>query len=216
MVVSISGTTITKGSDTNLSNNAGHNGLYISALTLDNGNVFIAHSYNSNDILCGTVCSISGTTITPGETINLTATSHSGSSISAVKINKNLVFIAHAYSNDYLLYGSVCKIDGTTITKYTVTELNASAMSGRQTSSLLLDNGTVFLAHSYTSDYHLYAQIFGIDYDNNIPTNNISITDYETQIRKVTTGQFDGIAKTSGEGGDNTGHKDIVSIWTKE
>ena len=40
--------------------------------------------------------------------------------------------------------------------------------------------------------------------------------DYETQVRKVTTGQFDGIAKTSGEGGDDTGHKDIVSIWTKE
>lgn len=37
----------------------------------------------------------------------------------------------------------------------------------------------------------------------------------ETQVRKATTSDIYGVAKTSGMGGDSTGHKDIVSIYTR-
>ena len=36
----------------------------------------------------------------------------------------------------------------------------------------------------------------------------------ETQVRKATTPDIYGVAKTSGTGGDSTGHNDIVSIYT--
>ena len=36
----------------------------------------------------------------------------------------------------------------------------------------------------------------------------------ETQVRKATTSDIYGVAKTKGVGGDSTGHKDIVSIYT--
>ena len=37
---------------------------------------------------------------------------------------------------------------------------------------------------------------------------------YETQVKKATTIPFDGIAKTSGVGGDDTAHKDQIEIYT--
>ena len=36
----------------------------------------------------------------------------------------------------------------------------------------------------------------------------------ETQVRKATTSDIYGVAKTSGEGGDSTGHKDMARIYT--
>lgn len=36
----------------------------------------------------------------------------------------------------------------------------------------------------------------------------------EAQVRKTATSNIYGIAKTSGKGGDNVGHKDRVSIYT--
>ena len=39
-------------------------------------------------------------------------------------------------------------------------------------------------------------------------------TETETQVRKATTSDIYGVAKTSGVGGDETGHKDMVKIYT--
>ena len=123
------------------------------------------------------------------------------------------VFIVHSMSG-YYLYGMICVVDGTTITHGTDTQLSTIEHGGRWLTSVLLNNGKVLIPHSYTKTWYLYAQIWGADEINNVPTNSIILTDYETQIRKVTTGQFDGIAKTSGTGGDDTAHNDLVSIYT--
>lgn len=216
IVATISGTTITKGNDTSLlANAATKTGSYISTCLLPNGNVFVAHSYGSNYYLYAVVCTVSGTIIGKGANKALRG-DYSCYGLSTVLLDNGNVFVIHGKGDsERYLYGEVCTIDGTTITGSTDTQLSAETYTGFATSSLLLNSGTIFIAHSNTNSYYLYAQIFGID-DNNIPTNNIIATEYETQVRKVTTGQFDGIAKTSGEGGDDTGHKDIVSIWTKE
>ncbi len=213
IVVSINGTTFTKGSDTPISNNT-NDGKVISTCLLPNGKIFIAYSSGSSYYLYGIVCSISGNGITQHSGVVISNSTNAGSTISTCLLPNGNVFIAHSYGSKYYLYGMVVTIDGTAITKGTDTQLSTIAQTGLEMPTIDLLNGNVFIAHNYSSDNYLYAQIFGIDYENNIPTNHISITEYETQLRKVTTAQFDGIAKTSGEGGDDTGHKDVVSIWT--
>jgi hypothetical protein len=266
LVVSISGTTITAGADIVL-NSTKYTGQIISTCLLPNGNVFIAHSYGSSYYLYGIVCSISGTTVGKGNDTVITDSSNVGRAISACTLENGNVFIAHSYGSNHYLYGIVCSINETTITKGTDTALEAGGYeaekvltmvlkenkvfvtkchladasrlwasictinntsitigttvrlsdargSGNVMSSILLNNGTIFIAHNHTDGTnYLYAQIFDIDETNNIPTKHIIAIEYETQIRKVTTGQFDGVAKTSGNGGDEFAHKDLVSIY---
>ena len=216
LVCTISGTTITAGTDTKLvgSSNAGQT---ISVCPLSNGNVFIAHSRASNYYLYGIVVSIEGTTITAGSDTGLNNSSNTAKEIDTCLLPNGNVLVLHNENINYnYLRGMVVSIDGTTLTRGTDIELNDAQYTGNEISSLLLSNGTIFVAHNDTNSYYLNAQIFGIDYDNNVPTNQISITEYETQVRKVTTGLFDGVAKTSGTGGDETGHNDIVKIYTLE
>ena len=261
LVCTISGTTITMGTDTELGSKSNYAGYAISTCLLPNGNVFIAHSYSSNYYLYGMVVSISGTTITKGTDTALVSSTKAGYVVSAVTLINGNVFIAHSYSASMYLYKMVVSISGTTITKGTDltlgpandghaistcllpngnvfvassydtdyylrgrivsgagTELSYSTLikskyAGSKISSLLLNNGTIFIAHSDSSSYYLNAQIWGVD-ENNTLTNRIIADEYETQVRKVTTGLFDGVAKTSGVGGDDTGHNEVVKVLT--
>lgn len=216
MLVSISGTTIAAGSNTQLSSST-TTANNVKALLLPSGKIFVAHSKSNYALLYALICTVSGTSITYGEDFLISSANYSAIGMSLALLQNNNVLIAHKDSNNNSsLYGIVCKVEDTTITQGTDTQLNASLYMGDVTSTLFLENGTIFVAHSNSTSYYLNAQIFAIDYDNNIPTNHIVITEYETQVRKVTTGQFDGIAKTEGAGGDDTGHNDLVSIWTKE
>ena len=315
LVCSISGTTITAGTDTKL-NNTTKSGTTISATLLTNGDVFIAHSYNSN-YLYGIVCSVSGTTITYGtdtqiskssnsylamssQTLSngrvcivhcgggssynlyasicsvsskaittnvvnnqLSSTARTGQYLSSVLLENDRIFIAHSYSTSFYLYGMVISISGTTIsagtdttlsanktdlistatlrngnvfvlrsyfgnysltaliatindktiTKGTETNLNmTSDYTGYSLSVLLLQNDTLLINHSRTSSQSLYGQIWAIDEVNNVPTNEILEIEYEQQVTLATKPPFDGIAKTSGVGGTNTGHNQQVKI----
>lgn len=215
ITATIDGTKITYSSNKQLTS-MDNSGMYISTCLLPNGNVFIAHSSGSNYYLYGMVCTISGG-ITPVTDARLSDLVGAGdSNPKTLLLPNNNVFVIHGdnTSSNYL-YGAICSIENTTTTVGVDTLLINSDYACYGVSSLLLNNGTIFIAHSHTkSMYYLYAQIFAIE--NNIPTNHIIANETETQVRKVTTGQFDGVAKTSGEGGDDTGHNDIVSIWTKE
>ena len=217
LVVSISDTTITVGSVTELVNST-NAGAVISAVTLQDGRVFVVHSLGTDYTLNGIVCSISGTTITKGADRIIMSTAYAGYRISAVLVPNGSIFVAHTRTqNTNHLYGIICTINNTLVNKGTDTALKSTAQAGYAISTVLLDEN-VFIAHSYGTDYHLYAQMWGVDETNNIPTNTVTTiettTEYETQVRKATTGHFDGVAKTSGTGGDNTGHNEMVSIWT--
>lgn len=265
IVCTISGTTIAKGTDTSINSSTNYTGYTISTCLLPNGNVFIAHSYDSSYYLYGMVCSISGTTITAGSDTAIHSVTYSGGEISTVVLPDGKVFIAHDYdtknylygtlltingtsitsngaqmlvgivdsghtistvllpsgevfvthgilSNNNYLYGIVVSISDTTINKGVDTQLSSIGNTGYEISSLLLDNGTIFTAHSYTSDYSLYAQIFGIDYDNNIPTKNIVITQYEQQVTPAIEPPFNAVALSSGVGGTDTEHNEQVKI----
>lgn len=212
IVCTIQGTTISKGTDTEL-NSGAYSGCKISTSLLENGNVLVANSYGSSYYLYGIVVTINGTTIAKGTNTSLVNLAYAGYAISTHLLNNGNVFIAHCYdSSNYYLYGIIVTVNGTTITAGTDTQLSSTAYTGYAISALLLNNGRIFIAHSYSASYHLYAQIF--DVANNVPTNQLTINEYETQVRKTTTSKFDGVAKTSGVGSTTTAPKDYVSIYT--
>ena len=210
IVCSISGTTITKGSDTKIEG-VSNSGYAISTCLLPNGNVFIAHSYDTAHKLHMVVVSISGTAISvESGYIN---GAYKGQIISVVALNNNNVLVTHHSTNtDYYLYGLLVTVDGTVITCGVDTQLNNTSYSGVTISSLLLDNGTIFTAHANSTNYYLNAQIFGIDYENNIPTNHIVITEYEQQVTPATEPPFNAVALSSGIGGTDTEHNEQVKI----
>ena len=159
IVCTISGTTITVGTDTAI-NSSVNSGSAISAVALDSTHVFIAHSYNSSKYyLYGIVCTISGTTITVGTDTAINSSAHSGSAISAVALNASDVIIYHhAPSSTATLYYVDVSISGTTIAVGTDTQLVSDSYSGAYISAIPADSfGTIFVAHSYSSSYYLYA-----------------------------------------------------------
>ena len=92
MVCTINGTVITLGTDTKIYT-GNYSGYVTSPVLLPNGNVFIAHSYDSsNYYLYGLVVTINGTTITAGTSTSINATQRAGSSISAVVLSNGNVF----------------------------------------------------------------------------------------------------------------------------
>jgi hypothetical protein len=135
-----------------------------SAILLETNKVFIAHSYTSDRYLYGTIVTINGTMMTPVTTRLSTVTNSCRYSPSAILLEDNKVFIAHVYSNNYYLYGTIVTINGTTMTAVT-TQLSAVTYSCyHEPSAILLEDNKVFIAHAYTSsDQYLYGTIITID-----------------------------------------------------
>ena len=214
IVCTISGTTISKGSDTAITSINTQTGSSISTVLLSNGNVFITHPYSGNYYLYGMVVSIDGTTITAGTDVALVTDSLAGTRISACLLPNGNVLVVHGYSVSpgYHIYGMVVTIDGATITAGLDTLMSDNEGAGYIVTSLSFDNGTVLVTHSYDASYYLYTQIWGVDEANNIPTNNISITEYEQQVTSAIEPPFNAIALSSGVGGTDTEHNEQVKI----
>ena len=214
IVCSVSGTTITSGTDTVISS-ANYTGSAISLEALANGNVFIAHSYDTNRYLYGTICQISNYTITPSTSTQLSTTKHSGDVIFSVLLGENKVFIAHNRSDSYYLNGMTVTISGTTMSVSSTKKLNTAAYTGYVISPLLLGEN-VFIAHSHTDgSFYLYGQVWRVQ-TNYALTDSFEVSEYETQVRPATAFPCNGVASTSGEGGDETGHKDMVSVYVRD
>ena len=266
IVCSVNGTTITAGTDTVLSSET-HSGYFIETCLTQDGNVFVAHSYASSRYLYGIVCPVEGTTITAGTDKALVAIDSAGNQISMCLLENGKIFIAHCWGRSICLYGIICTVTNTTITRGTSTQLSTLDSVGNVISVGLLDNGDVFIAHSnsdyyylygmvcsvnnttitsktdvalcetqytgeqittlmlgtrifiahsYSSNRNLYGQIWNVDKSTDIVTNEIAITTHEIQVRPATSLPCNGVAKSSGEGGDSTGHKDVVSVYISD
>ncbi len=152
IVCTISETTITAGTDTQLSS-IDDSGSLISAVLIDNNKVLVAHNNTKNNAcLHGIICTISETTITAGTDTQLSTNNFTSSSdynaISAVLIDDNKVFIAHAGKSNNNLYGIICTISGTTITAGTDTQLNSNNPVIEPLSAVLIDDNKVFIART--------------------------------------------------------------------
>lgn len=214
---SVYNTTITLGSTTQLSSKGSAN--VLSTTKLKNGDIFIARAYDTtNYYLYGKVVTVSGTQITYlGVDTQLSAEVNSARGLSVITLENGKVFIAHSCTSpSNYLHGMLATVDNKVITTGNDIRLSTRSYSGNAISSKLLQSGNVFVVHSYDSYPAIYGQVFSVDETNDIPTNQITITEYETQVRPATSLPCKGVAKSSGEGGDDTGHKDIVSVYTVE
>lgn len=151
VVCSINGTTITTGTSKSIS--SGQNTACISSCLLNNGNVFISYNNpaNTNYYLYGVVASINGTTITYGTKTQIGSKTYTGYRISSVLLQNGNVFIAHSYNETIALYGIVCSVSGTTITKGTDTSISSNFIDDYMISSVLLQSGKVFIVYTGTS-----------------------------------------------------------------
>lgn len=149
MVVTVDGTTLTKGTDTLIVSNDYYPGYCISACLLHDGNVFIAHGHGgtSNLKLYGIVCTISGKTITKGTDTVIIDANYSGEDIAACTLTNGNVFIAHNIGGNNNLGGIVCKISGTTITAGSNTTISTTKYTGQGLSVVPLPNQKVFIAY---------------------------------------------------------------------
>lgn len=157
MVCTISGSTITAGTDTRLvaASSAYRNS---SAVLVDTNKVFVSHSGSSTDYdhLYGIVCTISGTTITPGNSTQIAAGTQAASYVSLALVETNKVFILHRSGN--YLYGIVCTISGTTITIGKDTLLVNNSSAADYAKAVLVGTDKVLVAHRGTSNY-LYGMV---------------------------------------------------------
>ena len=215
LICTISELTITKGTNIDLSSTK-KSGLAISASVLTDNEVAIAHCGEDNKYLYGMVCAVDDKTITVKSDTKLSEIIYTGAFVSILTIRKDKVLIIHRLdeSNKYL-YGMVCKIENGVMVAGTDTIMNSVTTGGGDAiSSLINSQGVIFVAFNSGGNSYLYAQLYCVDEENNIPTNEIAMIDYETQVRPATSLPCNGVASTSGEGGTSTGHKDVVSVYT--
>lgn len=127
VVCNISGTTITAGTDTQLSTTRNSNDASIGYL--GNDKFFIAYRDNdgTSDTLYGMICTTSGSTITPSTPVQLDTQANSYTRASVVVLASNKVFISHRH--DSKLYGMICTISGSTITVESNTLLSDTSNS---------------------------------------------------------------------------------------
>ena len=203
IVCTVNGMTITTGDTKIINNSTSNTGYSISVVPLKDNKVFIAHSYTSSRYLYGIICMINGTVINCGTDTCINQEGDMSQFLSAIALEDNKVFIAHYYNNSAYLYGVVIIIDSTTLTLGTETSLVEGSYAAISPKALKLNSGNVLILRCRTTADYLNGQVFGIDHKNNIPIlENITLLEYETQVTKPTSEDVNGIAKTSGIGGD--------------
>lgn len=178
MVVTISGTTLTAGTDTSIfvDRNAGFS---ISSFVLPNNDIFIAHSGASNMYLYSNLVRISGTTVTVPANVTLNNTvAYAGYQISANLLTDGKVFIAHSGYSDYCLYGKICSVTDTTIKSESLDIALGTVKSytANIVTSVALSNNRVFVVHNYdNTNYYLYGIVATVEGTNIISSTRTSL-----------------------------------------
>lgn len=192
IVLTISGTSISKGSDTYLSTNEQYCNV-ISAVPLSSTRVIIINSYNNNEYLRATVCTISGTSISYTHNY-LGSRFQRNSTLSIVAISDKYVFLTCPYNNR--LIGYMLEVySSNTVSQLSESYLSTEYGSGSVISSTLLSQNNIFVAHASDST--------------NFNLNGIIVTQ---KVKKVTssTNTILGVANTSGS--DYT----FVDVWVPQ
>lgn len=156
IVCTISGTTITPGTDTEISN-IQYSSNDVKAIALDQERVFVLHRGSSNST-SAVVCTISGTTITPGTDTQISSTTDSYTYMDMAMLETDKLFIAYRSGN--YTNGMVCTVSNTTITPGTDTQLDSNNSSYLGVGVATLQSDRVFL--TYSNDTYLYGKICAI------------------------------------------------------
>ena len=157
-VCTISGTTITKGTETQIS--ATTSDPMQKFYVLDNFTVFVtfANAAGNNDYIYGCVCQRTGTTFTTGSTTQISNVSASTNYPVVLDGSTVLVTYPHYSASDggSSLYGRVCTISGTTITKGTEKRLSTTAAFYDAPVVSLSRGAFVYVSRQSGSPYRLY------------------------------------------------------------
>ena len=192
VVATISGTTISFGSVTNISAIKTASGRFTSCVSCDDNKVFVTHEHaSSNPHTSGIVCTISGTTITAGTDINLTT----GAWVVYCNLGlleKNKIFVvADDDGGSRGIYGYICTIEGTTITMGTQVSIGTSGDSyGYGTSLAVFSPNKVVLSYGKGgSNYNLYGMVCTVDGTTITKGTNTLVSStkhaYQTSILKI-------------------------------
>lgn len=149
VICSIEEDSIAIGEEKIISTAAGAGARIYAAKIADN-KVFIAHLYNlTNRYLYSIVVTVDGTTITNGSDTALVTTSGSApaEAVSITTLEENKVLITMTYGSTFLLYGIVCTVSGTVITKGTLTKLNTEKYMTFDLINLFIDTNHVLICH---------------------------------------------------------------------
>lgn len=121
----------------------------------------------------------------------LNGETYTGATISAVALDDKRVFVAHSRGSTYHLYGTVVTIDGINISSGEDVVLNSTNYSGAVISTELLPTGKIFIAHSYSATYCLYAMIITINDTTVVAGTDVAINTYQYAGQKISTGFLD-------------------------
>lgn len=204
-VLTTSGTTVTTNTEYTVAN---YKPIELTASLVSANTILIALA-NSSRIGGAVVATVSGTSITVG-TEYIFNNNETVEDISSCKTSDNKCFISFSdRQNSYYGIGIIATISGKNITfgnKYIIEEIFMKSLNvvSKNDSSVLViyANGT----NSY------YGEVKMLNVADTTISDNLVFSNYETQVRPATALPCKGVAKTSGEGGDSTGHKDIVSV----
>ena len=166
VVVTINGTTIIAGTETQLSNK-GYSGYNFDVCEVETNTFFISFS-NSDGYLYGVVVTINGTTIIAGTETRLSTLTNSGymyNRPSCEKIDENKIFVGYyAQNSGWKLYGVICIINGTTIITGSETQIYTSSNNTLVKLSVTkVETNKVFIAFSYGNNYYLYLLVCTIN-----------------------------------------------------
>ena len=125
----------------------------LSAATLSSDKVFVLYRNTSNQ-LAAVVCTISGTTITAGSSVQLDISQVNMVAAAALSSDKVCAVYGHYDGSFYNMYGLVCTISGTTITAGPRNNLSWSQTLNRLIVTTLSSN-KVFVLRSWPNSYEL-------------------------------------------------------------
>lgn len=117
-----------------------------SCVLLPDGKVFAAYPQSNYKYLYGSVITISGTTMTNSSSVLYNYEKSCYTNPSCVLVDTNKVFVAHSYSSDYKLCGTIVTINGTSMSKSTTYIDTTANVSYRSPSCALIDTNKVFIA----------------------------------------------------------------------
>ena len=161
VICTISGTTITLGTETIIETNSSYTYPIFSGALINDNKVLVAYALQSvSGYAYSVVCTISGTTITIGTKSNYISSALANIAVITLESDKAIVIYGRRPSSDYVeIHGRICTISGTTITLGTDKTINSHSYSGTVISAKLIDTNKVFIAHTYSYNYNLYAQV---------------------------------------------------------
>ena len=179
---------------------------------IDTNKTIMAYQNSADDLSTIRIITTSGNTITLNDGISFNEGREIGWGIYMKKVDTNKAVILYKdYNTSATSTIMIVSVSGTNISFGTRHNCHSYLNYDNEDSNngiVLINNNRLLIAYEYGK--YFYNNLMFIS--GTTVSNKLTITNYETQVKKATTNLFDGVAKTSGAGGTSTAHKDKISI----